>query len=107
MAWTYYIDPDLDPILTEGPGKVLNAFPVYQAESVSNLCVCICLIVFHCLKLCSYCYSIHPLTANNIGVFLDGKWINCPSCLIVFKLHPSVGFLRVMLFCQSVLTVQF
>ncbi|XP_053503720.1 apolipoprotein M [Ictalurus furcatus] len=58
MAWTYYIDPDLDPILTEGP-------------------------------------------ANNIGVFLDGKWINCPSCLIIFKFHPNTGFLRVMLFARD------
>lgn len=34
MTWTYHIDPDLDPFMTEGYGKVLDMFPVYQAESV-------------------------------------------------------------------------
>lgn len=102
-SWTYHIDPDFDPIMIEGQGEVLNAFTVYQAESVRDLRICICVIVFRCLKLCSYCYSICPLTAENLGVFLDGEWIKCPSCLIVAKFHPNPGFLRIMLFGQSVL----
>lgn len=103
-AWTYNIEPDIDPFLTEGPGEVLNTFTVYQAKSVSDLSICICVLEFHCLKLCSYCCSICPLTAENLGVFLDGDWIQCPSCLIVAKFHTESGFFRVMLFGQSVLT---
>ncbi|XP_060754138.1 apolipoprotein M isoform X1 [Neoarius graeffei] len=57
-AWTYNIDPDIDPFLTEGP-------------------------------------------AENLGVFLDGDWIQCPSCLIVAKFHTESNFFRVMLFARS------
>ncbi|XP_060744813.1 apolipoprotein M [Tachysurus vachellii] len=58
QAWTYHINPDLDPLMTEGP-------------------------------------------AENLGVFLDGKWIKCSSCLLIAKLHPNNGFLRIMLFART------
>ncbi|WP_170075971.1 hypothetical protein [Paraclostridium dentum] len=57
MAWTYHVDPDMDPILTEGQ--------------------------------------------ENLGVFLDGNWMKCPNCMIIVKLHPSKGFLRIMLFARD------
>ncbi|KAF7700244.1 apolipoprotein M [Silurus meridionalis] len=35
------------------------------------------------------------------GLFFDGEWIKCSSCLIVAKFHPNTGYLRVMLFARS------
>ncbi|KAG7321693.1 hypothetical protein KOW79_014551 [Hemibagrus wyckioides] len=58
MAWVYHINPDLDPLLTEGQDE-------------------------------------------NLGVFLDGRWIKCSSCMLVAKLHPKNGFLRIMLFARN------
>uniref|UniRef100_A0A4W4GYE4 Apolipoprotein M n=1 Tax=Electrophorus electricus TaxID=8005 RepID=A0A4W4GYE4_ELEEL len=29
------------------------------------------------------------------------KWINCPSCLILGKLHPNDAFIRFMLFAHT------
>ncbi|MCI4386046.1 hypothetical protein PGIGA_G00057680 [Pangasianodon gigas] len=57
----------------------------------------------------AWTYHIHPdrdpvMTeglAENLGVFLDGEWIKCPTCLIVAKFHHSNSFLRVMLFDRN------
>lgn len=40
MAWTYHIDPDLDPVMTEGQGKVLDTF-IEQ-----NQCIVVCIFAF-------------------------------------------------------------
>lgn len=104
MAWTYHIDPDLESVMTEGQGK---AFTLYLTlYYICTVIISLHLIEFHHL-LSSCCYSVHPLTDENLGVFLDGSWIKCPSCLIVAKLHSNTGFLRIMLFGQFIETALF
>ncbi|KAK3531232.1 hypothetical protein QTP70_015238, partial [Hemibagrus guttatus] len=38
---------------------------------------------------------------ENLGLFLDGKWIKCSSCMLVAKFHTNSGFLRIMLFART------
>ncbi|XP_076832929.1 uncharacterized protein LOC143477932 [Brachyhypopomus gauderio] len=43
---------------------------------------------------------------GHLGVAWDGKWLNCPSCLILGKLHPDAAFIRFMLFARTEKTTE-
>lgn len=67
MEWTYHIDPDMDPIMTEGQGKLWKTFLVYPAELVSDFCICI-YKSFIAFKLCFYCYFLLTLSSKSRSV---------------------------------------
>ncbi|XP_076833310.1 uncharacterized protein LOC143478227 [Brachyhypopomus gauderio] len=52
-------------------------------------------------------YKIYPNLdpimeeGDNYGVIWDGMWINCSSCLILGKYHPSDAFIRFLLFART------
>ncbi|XP_066516187.1 apolipoprotein M [Hoplias malabaricus] len=58
-------------------------------------------------KIMSWTYKIDPdldplmEEGDRLGLAFDGKWVNCPSCLLLLKLDTENAFLRIMLFSRS------
>ncbi|KAI4884225.1 hypothetical protein NFI96_011596 [Prochilodus magdalenae] len=58
-------------------------------------------------KTLSWTYKIDPDSdpfmeeGEHIALAFDGKWVKCPTCLLLLKMGSESGLLRIMLFGQS------